>query len=398
MRWISFLVVFLYCGLLGWVAYNHNQHPSPNRIVKKTATTVGKQTITTKSKPRVVVPSTFRIYYEKDPIPAELIQFWAAQTHFTVIQQPLKLGTNNQWPTDGDLYLVSPRWLASLESQVPLIPVADKNVLREINPAFASHPFDPNNQYTVPWRWTPYVFYLRHDKDLPWDKNREVFYFREWVNDPRCLWPNDWDLLLAMETHYQNKSANRPLDNYAELIVELEKKYNTVTAPEADCWQALLDGKIHFTFLPASLKIFGAADEKLKDIEIQVPGLGNNAQSAFGTIIYMDQLVISDKSLLKDQARGLIAFLLNPAQQSRLIQNCGYFPVVSKIGHEYDIAPVPLPRLHWFSRSEFLINRPPQLPAPPVVPTALPVSPAPAVSPTTPSTPTPAVSDTISHQ
>ncbi|MDR0534683.1 MAG: extracellular solute-binding protein [Verrucomicrobiales bacterium] len=357
-RWLAVLFILLYAGLGGFLFYESGQRSAPVAGGQKPQP---QQPV----KPRPAQAQPFRIYYEKDPLPEQWARDWAAQQRVKVTQTRLQQDANGQWPQDGDLYIVSPRWLQSLQSQVALSPLADRSPLKAVNPAFTSQPFDASNEISVPWRWMPYVFYLRHDKELPWEKNREVFYFREWVNDARCLWPDDWDLLLAMQIHYSGKSANRHLDNYAGLIAALKEKYAAVTAPEADCWQALLDGKIHFSFLPAAYKQQGANDEKLKDIEIQQPGLGNNIQSAGGTIVYLDQLVIGAKSPYAERAQNLIASLLAPAQQARLVQDSGYFPVVSKIGHEFDFAPVPLPKDHWFNRSEFLINRPPEAPAPP---------------------------------
>jgi spermidine/putrescine-binding protein len=351
-RVLSVLLIAAYCALLGLIIYDARQQ---NSLLTPAGTQPPHD------------PTPFCVYYEKDPIPEPLLKNWAASHRVKVTQSALKQDANDGWPKDGDLYVVSPRWLASLQSQVPLSPLADKAVLRAVNPAFTSQSYDANNELTVPWRWTPYVFYLRHDKDLPWKKNREDLYSREQANDPHCLWPDDWDLLLALETHYQGKSANRRLDNYAELIAALKEKYSAVTAPEADCWQALLDGKIQLSFLPATYREKSAVNPAAPtpgkadanntapdDIEIR-PG-----QTAAGTIVHLDLLAINAD---KDKAESLVAYLLAVEQQDQLIVLSGYFPVVSKIGHEFDSAPVPLPKNHWFNRSEFLIDRPPVQPA-----------------------------------
>jgi spermidine/putrescine-binding protein len=382
-RALSVLLIAAYCALLGFIVYDARRQNSPLAPAGAAMPPVA-------AKPRPHGPAPFRIYYEKDPIPEPLLKNWAVSRRVKVMQSALKQDANGGWPKDGDLYVVSPRWLVSLQSQVPLNPVADKAVLRAVNPAFTSQSYDTGNELTVPWRWTPYVFYLRHDKDLPWEKNREVFYFREWVNDPRCLWPDDWDLLLAMELHYQNKSANHHPDNYAELISALKEKYAAVTAPEAACWQALLDGKIRFTFLPAAYREKSAAkpadanDEALKDIELQQPGLGNTPQTAAGTIVHLDLLTIGADSVARDKGESLVAYLLAAEQQDQLLALSGYFPVVSKIGHEFDSAPLPLPKNHWFNRSEILINRPPEPPAPPPVQPAVSGTESGTATPTTP--------------
>ncbi|MDR1146035.1 MAG: extracellular solute-binding protein [Verrucomicrobiales bacterium] len=362
-RWLAVLFILLYAGLGGFLFFTAGQRPASGPYQP--------------GKPRPAPPPRFRIYYEKDPLPEAWARAWAAQQRVELAQVRLRQDANGEWPRDGDVYIVSPRWLQSLQSQVALSPLTDRAPLRAVNPAFTSQPFDADNAVSVPWRWTPYVFYLRHDKALPREKNRAVFYFRAWVNDARCLWPNDWDLLLALQIHYSGQSANHQFDNYAEQIAALQETCAAVTATEAACWQALLDGKIHCSFLPATYMEMGVADERRRDIEIQPPGLGNHMQSAGGTIVYLDQLVIGAGSLRADQARELIAWLLSPAQQERLIQDTGYFPVVSKVGHEFDFAPAPLPKDYWFNRSEFLVNRPPAPPAPAAAVSDQPPPPAP---------------------
>lgn len=316
LRWASWLVVLLYGALLG-VA-----------LCRRTAAPV----ISSAPPP---VPLT--VYYEKDPLPVELFAQWAARQHVAVTQRPLTF-TAGAWPADGDLYVVSPRWLASLRQQIPLRAPADGQLARAVNPAFTSQPFDADNQFTVPWRWTPYVVYERHTYVI--------------TGLPPCLWIGDMELPQALSGLRNKVSANQHADGDINPGTVDPK----TLASEVECWRAFLANEIKLAILPAAYLEQHHADPRLTDVRLRLP----NGEMR-GTIIHLDLFATPADGDPERQrlADDLARHLLEEAQQQRLVTASGYFPVVTKLGHEFDFAPVPLPREHWFNRSEFLIDRPP---------------------------------------
>ncbi len=249
-----------------------------------------------------------------------------------------------------------------------MLELGDRSSLDGVNPAFTEHGFDPQNKFTRPWRWTPYVFYAhRNEQGKP-----AVFEFREWnwSTDEHSLWPADWDLLLGMQTHLQGKSANagKP-ETLAKELEGLKERLKDRAVPEEECWKALLEGKIQRTFLPASLRFMQAEDPGLKDVDWFIPPRG--------TLTQFDHLAVPAAALQKEAAAELIQFLLQAEQQNGLIKESGYFPVKSLEGHECDFTPVNSANLQqklteeewfkgwvkgWFNATEFLVDKPP-LPA-----------------------------------
>lgn len=277
-RLLSSLLVIAYCAFGAWTALRQPAPPSPQ--------------------PAPASPPTFRVYYEKDPVPDAFIRPWAARQNLRVVQTPLRRDAAGEWPRDGDLYIVSPRLLAA---RVPLQKNPAPESLLRVNPMFTSHAFDPNNELTVPWRWTPYVFYIRQR------------------------------LSIMM----------RPIDNPPDNA-----------AAENDSWRALLAGKISSAVLPATYaQLSGGAYDFILKFWLDIP--------QEGTFIRLDLLTVNAAGEHPAAAADLIAFLLAPEQQHALVTVTGYFPVTAKLGREYDDAHVPLPKTRWLDHSTFIIDGPP---------------------------------------
>jgi len=305
-------------------------------------------------------PAPFRIYYEKDAVPEALLAAWKPETRPAAIEQKLlQRSADGKWPEDGDLYVISPRDFAVVSAGVKFHEFADREDLEGVNAEFMGHPFDPQNLQTRPWRWTPYVFYVRHnEQDKP-----VKFEFHEWSVDGASLWPADWNLLLGIQLRSEGKSINLRLPDRAARLEKLAQLLAAHSGTEADCWQALEDRKIQRTLLPASWRLMHQKEGVPDNIQWFIP--------VRGTVTQFDHLAVRADSAQLNAALGLVKFLLENDSQGLLLQESGYFPVKSETGKELAGLPLKLnfPPGNWLNGSEFLVDCP-VLPPPPATETA----------------------------
>ena len=350
-------LLFIILCLAGMVSCSRKQDQVP------AGGAPGQPPVTWETAPQPVLPSkppVLQVYYEKEPVPPALLEAWPGHAELEVTQTRLVMGDNGKWPTDGDLYIASPRFFASLNAQVPMLEWPEQGLLEGVNPAFKGHGFDPQNKFTRPWRWTPYVFYIRRTAD----GKPGLVDIRDWVAEEQSLWPADWELLLGMRRRLDGKSANSiKTENEEQEIEALKEKLKDRTAAENECWNALQEGRIQRTFLPANLRLRQADEEIWKSVDCHIP--------ARGTLTQFDHLMVAASSVHSAAAQGLVQFLIEPAQQSRLTAETGYFPVLSLVGHEMDQAQGKLPggpAFAWFNLSEFLVGRVLMPPTPAAMP------------------------------
>jgi len=341
---------FMMLCLAGLLSCSRKQEQTAQNGGQQTAQTPG---VTVGQPPAPVKPPILRIYFEKEPVPQAFLDVWPGRAGIEISQTHLTMSGDGKWPADGDLYIVSPRFFASLSSQVPMQEWPDRTLLEGVNPAFTDHAFDPQNKYTRPWRWTPYVFYIRQVVE----GKTAVFDFHDWTVDDQSLWPSDWELLLGMKRHLEGKSANsaKP-ENTLKDAEALKERLKEHAVSEEECWKALQEGRIQRTFLPASLRLRQAEDPAIKNVDWLV--------TPRGTLTQFDHLVVAASSPRKEVAQGLVQFLLQPGQQSLLLRESGYLPVVTTVGHEVELTEIKLSPLQvkqlsgsWFNLTEFLVDK-----------------------------------------
>ncbi|MFH1067885.1 MAG: hypothetical protein V1746_08295 [bacterium] len=294
----------------------------------------------TPEKPPVLV-----FYTEKALLPASWLEEWEKAGGMKVEQRLLTSSEGKPLPLDGDVYSLSPRHFNVLRQGLELASFDEGESKNGANPAFTGYSFDPDSQWTRPWRWTPYFFYFRNNAALT----------ERWWAHPNALWPDDMDLLIALQVKQLGQSANAP-HNEAWDRVWQEIGASVRLADEGKCWQALQEGQCEISLLPAALRL---QSPDIKDISWRAP--------SHGAMVQLDVLVIAAKSPHMEQARKWVEFLIAPPQQKRVLPETGYFPTHTKPGEEWKGSPIPLPSGEWFDKSEFLLPSPvaptPQEPA-----------------------------------
>jgi spermidine/putrescine-binding protein len=287
------------------------------------------------------------VYYENDPIPDAWLQEWSRIEGKAVIQK--QLPPSGEIVRDADLFILSPQRLQQWIGQELIQSLPAGWMTQGINPALLAHSFDPENTYSRPWRWTPYLYQGRPTTEpLPTTDSFEKLAAR-----PDSLWPNDPRLLTALRLKEQKISANtRKESAQRRALTDTTLWSKDRTASESECWSQLLEGKVSVTFLPASLRLTEAASA-VDDIVWWWP--------QGGTIIRFEQLAIPTFSERSELAQKLIAFLLEPAQQNRMVADTGYFSVHGKPDADLARTMVALPNEKgWFDRAEFLMPSPAQ--------------------------------------
>lgn len=288
------------------------------------------------------------VYVEKEPIPQAWLDEWQRQTGEKVEQRLWIPAEGKDLSLNGDVYSISPRYLAALREKLELLPFENNELWNGINPVFGGHAFDSDNKWTLPWRWTPYFFYLRNPAVNPAQPNAAKASSRpeKWWLATNAIFPNDLELLTAQRLKEQGESANIKHDDlWTGVYDDLEKNLSgSRLVDEKACWDALKNNKADLSFLPAALRLKAPAEIQ-QNFRWQA--------SPRGALIQFDTLVISACSTRLDLAKKFVQFLTAPEQQEKLLADTGYFPVKSHPGQEWK-AQLSAPTGDWFARSEFL--------------------------------------------
>ncbi|NJK92990.1 MAG: hypothetical protein HC904_14925 [Blastochloris sp.] len=147
------------------------------------------------------------------------------------------------------------------------------------------------------------------------------------------------------------------------------------TASEAECWQALVEGRID--------RSFGVVAWKLREQEADTSMIAFHIPTQ-GTLIQFDHFMIPSDSPYVTAVEELVKGILSEKGREQLWRREGYFSVMSKVGRELGLGQksgqdLGFPGTNWLDRSEFptlslgaLFNEPPEsseqepLPVPPV--------------------------------
>lgn len=289
-------------------------------------------------------------YVERELLPQSWLDAFEKQTGEKVEQRLLFFGANKTIPLDGDVYSIEPRHLAALSEKQELMEFKNGEFWNGANPIFGGHSFDIDNRYTRPWRWTPYFFYLRNLNANSAQPNVAKAYLVQpakwWLAD-KALWPSDFELLTALRMKELGHSANvKHGDLWEGAYRDLSKNLNdSHVANEKTCWEALQEGKIDISFLPATY-LFRASPAEQQNFLWRVPSRG--------TLIEFDVLAIASQTTRPEIAKKLVQFLTSSGQQAKLIPDTGYLPVKSRPGYEWKATFLPPPSGDWLAKSEFL--------------------------------------------
>lgn len=310
----------------------------------------------------------FVIYHTGPALPQSWCDAWGKKAFMQVEQRPLVKKADGTWPDDGDLLIATPKTLEQLAAAIPLALLSDPARVQGINPAFLRHPFDPANQVTLPFRWSPWLLIAASGQ-----KEAAFAYFYNWQENPLAVLPDQPELLVSLRLKAEGYSANNYQEpRRSELAAELTAKLAGRLASQEECWTKLTSNKALMTFLPASWRL-KAGPQVLPVLSWAFPSRG--------TLIEFEQLAVPQKSARHDKALALMLWLLHPEQQNRLLKETGFFQVKSKPGQETDGCPVPLPNAPgWLNWSEFIEAGPLPVPMPEPAPlnpaAATPVAPA----------------------
>jgi hypothetical protein len=288
-------------------------------------------------------PQRLKIYFEREPLAQDLLDRGGFLGSLEVEQVKWLRGENGPVPLDGDLYIISPLSVGRLRSTQTWKNPKELVDFSRIKPLFTGHSFDPRNEVSLPWRWSPYVFYYK--KNSVEEKSR-VFTFSGWQTEPQMRWPSDWALLWAFHRHYQKGSANRLVkETEAKDFEEFKKRLQEHVLAEAECWQALLEGKIQQTLALAAWKMRkDFVEDPLLDWSIP----------AQGTLIQFDHIMIPAQSPHLEVVSKLVASLLEAEGQMKMSQQSGYLPVLLQTKAQMAEMKSKLPSGPWLDQSEFL--------------------------------------------
>ncbi|MDX6766383.1 MAG: ABC transporter substrate-binding protein [Candidatus Methylacidiphilales bacterium] len=312
--------------------------------------------------PREAEKQVFHIYYDLEGIPESWIEEWKAGRDLKWEQHALPTDTR-EWPKNADLIIAPPDRL--VHAQLKMLP-GELAALRA-NPVFLHHPFDPEQKWTRPWRWTPWVV-MRH---IP---SPETAAPATGTGPGEMLWPDRPALLRSWWLKSLNRSANH-VPNKA-----LEEKWaaeltNRKPSPEPvdKVWEKLSAGQAPSALLPLAWKLRQPAAPAAWSIP------------PTGTVIHFDQLAMGSETDQPELVREWIDWLTDPARQKALLATTGYYPVQVPLGRE--IPDLPGPPSAWWDRSEFLVGE--SAPAAPVVVVPTPATPGASETQTPTPTPTP---------
>jgi hypothetical protein len=287
---------------------------------------------------------TLKIYYDHEPIAPEWFKRWSASASYHIEQIHLIADSPQTPPLDGDLYLVSPALVKKITPLMEWQAPSDIIPLELIKPLFIGHSFDPDNRVSLPWKWSPYVFYRRK---LNAEQSLPPLTFSGWSLSEDSLWPEDWALLWAMKRHLTQGSANAAVnDTEIASIKTLQEQLKGHVSSESDCWKNFSEGKIKHTMALAAWRFLSTQPED-PSITWAIPSQG--------TLIQFDHLMIPAKSPYLKDVQEFVSLLLSIEAQKELHSLTGYFPVRTDLPDQVGKSGLHLPEGSWMDNSEFLM-------------------------------------------
>jgi|GEM_PF-7036179 len=264
------------------------------------------------------------ILFEFEGIPQSTLNAWIGDRNLKLIQRQLELDENGLPAEKGDIYILSPRLITQFVEKNQVTPWDPVPELSEINPIFTSHAFDFENQYAIPWRWTPMVL-LKH---LP-DPTKTA----ESTNTSDSpSFPDDPVMIASLQ------SLAPPPESVAP----------TVPDPEAyrTAWESFRASETGSVWIPAACPIRNTSDYANPGWKWSLP--------KSGTTIVFDHILLGAQSELKPEASELLNYLISSDEQNFLVTTTGYLPVICPLGKETHISPIPLPGGNWLNNSGFI--------------------------------------------
>jgi hypothetical protein len=288
-----------------------------------------------------------RVYYQHDSIPVSWVEAWLQGKDITVVQRALPQWENSKWPADGDLYIVEPRSLGLLQQLISFAAWPAGEDADALNPIFTGYAFDPDNFFSRPWRWTPYLFLMKKPKE---DAPAVALNGADWFSRQDIAWPADEALLKGLWKKRRGFSANMELGQTdEEAWTALWTTLRVLVRDEETCWKDLIHDRAAVAVLPASRRLQARSAEQVGVDD----GLLWRAPDC-GTLLRIEYLMVRSGCERQVEAFDLAASLLSTGRQAELTQTTGYFPVRSHLGHVMDAFPLPVPPDGWVDRSEFL--------------------------------------------
>ncbi|MEM6822290.1 MAG: hypothetical protein AAF558_10150, partial [Verrucomicrobiota bacterium] len=284
-------------------------------------------------------PPSLTVAFEFEGIPQALINRWSDENQVKVIQKPLQFDEAENITEPADLYILTPRTIPQFIENQWAAAWSESPDKASINPTFTNHRFDPQNEYALPWRWTPMVL-LKH-KPVKTDPNQTPPPPPQF--DP-TLDPVPLD--AALRAHLIGQTFE--VSDISDYLPD-SKAYQVV-------WDTFREKKLETAWLPAAYLIQNTPDSKQTFWSWSIPH-----QS---TVIFFDHLLISPEPEMPEEALSLAKYLLQSEQQKMIMQQSGYLPVVSSLGKELQSSTIPLPPGNWIHQSQFILLKPLPKPEP----------------------------------
>ncbi|MEM9444354.1 MAG: hypothetical protein AAGA18_03280 [Verrucomicrobiota bacterium] len=281
-----------------------------------------------------------RVVFEYEGIPKIWCDAWLANGGLKITQFQFHENLPDDILLDAELYILTPRKMLGLAEEVALVKLDDKLKQDGVSPVFTNHPFDIDGLYTRPWRWTPYLFLVRNPE------NKGDIY-RNWRKAANSAWPKDKHLLAALSLKESGKVANPAnLDERNVIGDVLAEELMDKLFDEKTLWRKYKDLEIDVTYIPLSYLVKNSH---------QIPAGTYIKSPAQGSMILFDHLLLGAKAVELKEAMKLAEWLLDDEKQNEMLNTCGYFKVISKLGKEMDGVPLVLPTA-WFNRADFLLE------------------------------------------
>jgi hypothetical protein len=266
------------------------------------------------------------VLFEFEGIPQSTLNAWVGERNLRVVQRQLELNEEGLPTIEADLYVLSPRLISQFIDKKVVSAWSPEPDLALINPIFTSHPFDFKNHFALPWRWSPMVL-LNHVPDPQAQANTTAVP----ATPAAPSFPDDPAMISMIQ-------GNKATPDGPPLIPDPDA-YRAV-------WEDFSGNPASTVWIPAACPLRNTSDYAKPEWKWSLP--------KSGTVIIFDHLLVGADSELKAEASDLMNTLLSADEQSYLLSTSGYFPVISALGKETTISPIPLPKGDWLNRSQFI--------------------------------------------
>ncbi|MFQ3670753.1 MAG: hypothetical protein SNJ84_04785 [Verrucomicrobiia bacterium] len=251
------------------------------------------------------------IYVEGDLLPESWLQEWSRKEGLMAVQRVLP--EDGQPPRDADVLLGPPERVARWAGAGLLREMPTGEGLVGLSRAFLGHAYDPEDRWSRPFRWTPFLFVACGERagEL---RGRSL---EELMKEPGAVWPDDPSLLGALRLKDQGASANtRRVSRQKQAVREAMSWTEGRRVVAGEGWRKVGEGKAALTFARAAGRI-------------TVPGSENVVWwfPEGGTLVTLQLASIPEFSDRPDAAERFIDFLLGEERQASLTGETGYFPV-----------------------------------------------------------------------